>query len=75
MEACARNVAVNMELPLCEVVHVEVRSTIRYSTAINKTAKEIHTEIQRVYGSGVYERSKHVEVEMGIHSKSKSAVW
>ncbi len=42
MEAHARNAAINMELPLREVEHVEVRITIRYLTAINKTAKEIH---------------------------------
>ncbi len=42
----------NMELPLREVEHVEVRSTIHYLTAINKTAKEIHDEIQRVYEVG-----------------------
>ncbi len=48
----ARNEAVNMELPLREVEHVEVRSTIRYLTTINKTAKEIHDEIQWVYGVG-----------------------
>ncbi len=52
MEAHVRNAAVNMKLPLREVEHVEVRNTIRYLTAINKTAKEIHDEIQRVYEVG-----------------------
>ncbi len=42
VEAHACNAAVNMELPLREVEHVEVRSTIRYLTATNKTAKLIH---------------------------------
>ncbi len=38
----AHNTVVNMELPLCEVEHVKVRSMIHYLTAINNTAKKIH---------------------------------
>ncbi len=62
----------NMELPLCGVKHVEVRSIIRYLTTRNKTAKEIPNEIQHMYGVGC--TFTCVEVETKIHSRSKSAV-